>query len=126
MFLEILEEEYKQLDTIEEDIVDFLLGEGEEVSVMSLAEAFDLTEEEATNLYEQVVKAVDSTGTVTKRLSRDVRARRASLTTGISKSKLKLRARKAARTKKQNPMIGVRALKKRRKALRRRKQLGLN
>jgi len=124
MFLELLESEHAQLDEIDEDICLFFL-ETVEPTVESIMECFDIDEETATDLLEQVVKSVDASGTVVRKLSRDIRSRRASLTTGVSKSQLKLRSRKSARTKKQNPMIGVRALRKRRKALRRRKQLGL-
>lgn len=124
MFLEMLEEEYSTIAEHDQEVLDFLIGE-DELTPESIAEAFDLGEEESMALYEQIIKTVDSSGTVTRKISRNIRSRRAALTTGISKSKLKLRARKAARTKKQNPMIGVRALRKRRKALRRRKQMGL-
>ncbi len=124
MFLEMLEEEYSTIAEHDQEVLDFLIGE-DELTPESIAEAFDLGEEESMVLYEQIIKTVDSSGTVTRKISRNIRSRRAALTTGISKSKLKLRARKAARTKKQNPMIGVRALRKRRKALRRRKQMGL-
>ena len=124
MFLEMLEEEYSTIAEHDQEVLDFLIGE-DELTPESIAEAFDLSEEESMALYEQIIKTVDSSGTVTRKISRNIRSRRAALTTGISKSKLKLRARKAARTKKQNPMIGVRALRKRRKALRRRKQMGL-
>lgn len=124
MFLEMLEEEYSTIAEHDQEVLDFLIGE-DELTPESIAEAFDLDEEESKELYEQIIKTVDSSGTVTRKISRNIRSRRAALTTGISKSKLKLRARKAARTKKQNPMIGVRALRKRRKALRRRKQMGL-
>lgn len=124
MFLEMLEEEYSTIAEHDQEVLYFLIGE-DELTPESIAEAFDLGEEESMALYEQIIKTVDSSGTVTRKISRNIRSRRAALTTGISKSKLKLRARKAARTKKQNPMIGVRALRKRRKALRRRKQMGL-
>ena len=124
MFLEMLEEEYSTIAEHDQEVLDFLIGE-DELTPESIAEAFDLGEEESKELYEQIIKTVDSSGTVTRKISRNIRSRRAALTTGISKSKLKLRARKAARTKKQNPMIGVRTLRKRRKALRRRKQMGL-
>lgn len=124
MFLDMLEEEYSTIAEHDQEVLDFLIGE-DELTPESIAEAFDLGEEESKELYEQIIKTVDSSGTVTRKISRNIRSRRAALTTGISKSKLKLRARKAARTKKQNPMIGVRALRKRRKALRRRKQMGL-
>ena len=125
MFLDILEEEYKTLEAHDEDVLDFLIGEDADLTPESIAEALEISVDDASALYEQIVKTVNSSGVVTRKVSRDIRARRAALTTGISKSKLKLRARKAARTKKQNPMIGVRALRKRRKALRRRKQMGL-
>lgn len=124
MFLERLEEEYDTLCENDEYILDFLLESVEEEDIAELTEALELDEEEVA-LLEQIVKRVNAAGQIRKTLSRKIRSRRASMTTGISKSRLKLRARKSARTKKKNPMIARKALRKRKKALRRRKQYGL-
>ena len=125
MFLEILEEEYDTLCENDEYILDFLLESVEEEDIAELTEALELDEEEVA-LLEQIVKRVNAAGQIRKTLSRKIRSRRASMTTGISKSRLKLRARKSARTKKKNPMIQRKALRKRKKALRKRKQYGLS
>ena len=74
---------------------------------------------------EKLVKAVDSKGHVTKKKDRKTRSRLATQTTGISKSKRKLIARKATRTKKHDVAGQVRAGRKRKKTLRKRKNLGL-
>lgn len=74
---------------------------------------------------ERIVKRVNSKGKISRSLDKRTRKRRATQTTGMSPAKRKQIARRAARTKKRNPMIGKRALRKRRKALRKRKALGL-
>lgn len=125
MFLDMLEEEYEALDEIEDYIVEFFL-DSFDGDVESLKEAFELSDEDVSELLsEQLVKRVNAAGQIRKTLSRKIRSRRAAMTTGMSKSQLKLRARKAARTKRKQPMIQRKALRKRRKALRRRKQFGL-
>lgn len=125
MFLGLLEEETAALEEIDEYIVEFFIDSCEDGDYSSLQEVFDLTDEEMQELTEQLVKRVNSKGQVRKTLSRKIRSRRAAMTTGISKSQLKIRGRKAARTKKRAPMIQRKALRKRRKALRKRKQFGL-
>lgn len=76
-------------------------------------------------LDEAIVKRVDKTGKVTRVLDRKTRERRATQTTGISRAKRKLIARKAARTKKRDLGGQRRALRQRRRTLRKRKALGL-
>lgn len=125
MFLELLEEETVALEEIDDYIIEFFLDSCDDGDYSSLQEVFDLTDEEMQELTEQIVKRVNSQGQIRKTLSRKIRSRRAALTTGISKSQLKIRGRKAARTKKRAPMIQRKALRKRRKALRKRKQFGL-
>jgi cell division GTPase FtsZ len=125
MFLELLEEETAALEEVDEYLIDFLIDSCEDGDYSSLKEAFDLTDEELVELTEQMVKRVNSQGQIRKTLSRKIRSRRAAMTTGMSKSQLKIRARKATRTKKRSPMIQRKALRKRRKAMRKRKQFGL-
>jgi hypothetical protein len=125
MFLELLEEETAALEEVDEYLIDFLIDSCEDGDYSSLKEALDLTDEEVQELTEQMVKRVNSQGQIRKTLSRKIRSRRASMTTGMSKSQLKIRARKATRTKKRSPMIQRKALRKRRKAMRKRKQFGL-
>lgn len=74
---------------------------------------------------EYIVKHVDSKGTITRRKDRKTRARNAFITTGLTKSRRREIARRALKTKRSNPSIGVKALRKRKKALRKRKALGL-
>ena len=125
MFLELLQEETEALEEIDDYIIDFFLESCDDGDYSSLKEVFDLTDEEVQELTEQMVKRVNSKGQIRKTLSRKIRSRRAAITTGVSKSQLKLRGRKAARTKKRAPMIARKALRKRKKALRKRKQYGL-
>lgn len=125
-FLELLKEEYSALEEVDEQLLDFVLESCETAEdVEELREMFDLTDEEVADLYEQLVKRVSSDGRIRKTMSRQIRSRRASATTGLSKSQLRLRARKSVRTKKRTPSTQRVALRKRRKALRRRKQYGL-
>lgn len=122
-FLEVLESEYEGIDEHIEYVLEFLedgLTEGELTELLS--EAFV---EDSDELLEALVKRVSSDGTVRKTLSRKIRKRRATLTTGISKADLKLRARKAARTRKRSPGVVRKSIRKRRKAMRRRKQMGI-
>lgn len=123
-FLERLEESYEQLEEFDDIILEAYVDEFDG-TVEELAEDLELTIEETEELLEQLRKRVTSTGAVTRVKSRAQRSRRAGLTTGMSKTQRQLRARKAARTKKKNPGIARRALKKRKKALRRRKQMGI-
>lgn len=122
-FLDVLESEYEGIDKHIEYVLEFLedgLTEGELTELLS--EAFV---EDSDELLEALVKRVSSDGTIRKTLSRKIRKRRATLTTGISKADLKLRARKAARTRKRSPGVVRKSIRKRRKAMRRRKQMGI-
>lgn len=124
-FDELLESE---LNLIEEEYDDVLLDfieDAYEGDLESLSEDLEITLEEATELYEQLVKRVSSRGAVTKTKTRSVRSRRATRTTGMSRAKLKRRARLAARTRRKSPGSIKKAVRKRNKALRRRKQMGI-
>ena len=131
-FEEVLKEEYEELDFLSEEneIVDaecfFLLDESE---LLELQEEMGYTDEEMdilkNTLEENLRRRVNSAGKVSKVRSRQVRSRRAVQTTGMSRSQLKRRARRAAITKKRNPAMMRKALKKRRKALRKRKSMGI-
>ncbi|AKA62019.1 prohead core protein [Proteus phage vB_PmiM_Pm5461] len=76
-------------------------------------------------LNEYIVKHVSSKGEVTRTKDRKTRERNAFKTTGLSKSKRRQIARRAVKTKRANPSIQTRALRKRKKALKRREALGL-
>lgn len=126
MFLELLESENSKLEEDVDAIVDFLLDSCEtEEDVQAIKEEYDLDDETTAAILESIVKRVSADGTIRKTLNRKIRSRRATATTGMSKSQLRLRARKSVKTKKKNPKTQRVALRKRRKALRRRKQYGL-
>lgn len=126
-FLDVLESEYKGIDEHIEYVLEFLedgLTEGDLTELLSEAFGED-SGEDSGELLEALVKRVSSDGTIRKTLSRKIRKRRATLTTGISKADLKLRARRAARTRKRSPGVVRKSIRKRRKAMRRRKQMGI-
>lgn len=77
------------------------------------------------NLNEFIVKSVNAKGLITRRKDRKTRALQAFQTTGLSKAKRRQIARKATKTKRANPSIGVKSLRKRRRALAKRKAMGL-
>lgn len=77
------------------------------------------------SISERIVKRVNSKGKITRTQDRKTRRRKATQTTGMSPARRRQIARKASRTKKRNPMINRRALRKRKKALRKRKSMGL-
>lgn len=85
----------------------------------------DLLMEEVADLDENQRRRVTSKGSVSRIKSRKVRRRTAQKTTGMTRSALKRRARKSARSKKRNPGGQRRALRKRGKAMRKRRQMGI-
>lgn len=122
-FIELLEREYDALDESTEYVLEFLRDSStDEEYAAIITEAFGELDED---LMEALVKRVRSDGTVRKTLNRAIRTRRASLTTGMSKANLRIRGRKAARTRKRSAGTVRKALRKRRKAMRRRKQMGI-
>lgn len=77
------------------------------------------------DLQEFIVKRVTSQGVISRVKDRRTRTRLATQTTGMSKAKRKLIARRAAKTKRANPSGKIRALRKRKRAMNRRKTMGL-
>ena len=77
-------------------------------------------------LNEFIVKHVSSRGEVTRTKDRKTRQRNAFQTTGLSKAKRRQIARKATKTKRANPSTTVRAQRKKKKAMKKRKALGLS
>ncbi|ADQ53094.1 gp68 prohead core, essential [Aeromonas phage 65] len=77
------------------------------------------------DLNEVLVKRVNAAGAVTRIHDRATRARRASQTTGLSKSQRRQIARHAVKTKRANPSIQIRARRKYKKAMRKRDAMGL-
>lgn len=76
-------------------------------------------------LEEKFVRKVNAAGEIRRVKDRKTRERMATITTGLSKAKRREIARKTRRTKRANPSIGRKALRKRRKALLKRKAFGL-
>lgn len=80
---------------------------------------------EQTSIEEAITKHVDSMGNVVRKKDRKTRSRLAFQTTGISRAKRREIARRAAKTKRANPSIKIKSLRKTKRALRKRKALGL-
>jgi hypothetical protein len=125
MFLELMEQEINILEEQEnEAFLNFLQDAYGADELNALKEDFNLTDEEFESISEAFVRRV-SGGTIKKVQNRTIRKMRATQTTGMSKAALKMRARKAARARRANPGIVRRALRKRMKSMRKRKQLGI-
>ncbi|ARM70731.1 prohead core protein [Escherichia coli] len=90
---------------------------------LAVAMASIINEEQ---LNEFIVKHVSSRGEVTRTKDRKTRERNAFQTTGLSKAKRRQIARKVVKAKKANPSGQVKGMRKRKKALKRRKALGLS
>nr|CAJ1523368.1 Phage capsid and scaffold [Escherichia phage vB_Eco_NicPhage] len=90
---------------------------------LAVAMASIINEEQ---LNEFIVKHVSSRGEVTRTKDRKTRERNAFQTTGLSKAKRRQIARKVVKAKKANPSGQVKGLRRRKKALKRRKALGLS
>ncbi|UOX40547.1 head scaffolding protein [Aeromonas phage GomatiRiver_11] len=80
---------------------------------------------ESTTIEEAIVKHVNSRGEITRKKDRATRKRNAFNTTGLTASTRRQIARRAAKTKRANPSINVKAQRKTKRALKRRKALGL-
>lgn len=124
MFEKLLELESAQLITAEMDVMEELALSCE--SPADVMEFFCVeSEAEASALFEAIVKTVNANGDVRKVLSRDVRKQRATAVTKMSKSERVRRAKKAAKTRKRDTKGKAAALRKRKKAMRKRRQMGL-
>lgn len=77
------------------------------------------------SISESIVKHVNSKGEVTRTKDRETRKRNAFKTTGLTASVRRQIARRAAKTKRSQPTIGIKAQRKTKRALKRRKALGL-
>lgn len=88
---------------------------------------FETAEEllENYDLSEAIARHVDATGNISRRKDRKTRARQATQTTGLSKSKRRQIARKAAKTKRADVGAQKQAVRKRKRAIRKRDSLGL-
>lgn len=109
----------EETDSLEEDF-----GDSIDDLVNESGWFADLLSEELQDIDEAYKKRVSSTGKVTRVQSKKIRSRRATRTTGMSRSSLKRRAKKAAKTRKRDVGGTKRAVKKRKKAMRKRRQIG--
>jgi hypothetical protein len=131
MFLELLESELVEISESEEiEVLEFIInayGDGLEESIdyKALKEEMDLDEEEVEELKEAFVRRVSSTGAIKKIKNKTIRKIRATATTGMSLSQRKMRARKSALSRKRNPSGVRKAIRKRSKAMMRRKRMGI-
>jgi macrodomain Ter protein organizer (MatP/YcbG family) len=125
-FDKALAEAYDHLDELEDELIEFYVeaySDGEDLE--DLKDLFGFTDEDIQELEETLKKHVDSKGKITKKLDRKIRQRRATMTTGRSTSARKRSARKMVKTKRRNPGKARIAKRKRMRAIRRRKQMGL-
>lgn len=126
MFLELVESELNELyEESDETLLDFLEDAYDTSEYDLMKEEMGFSDEEHEAIVEALVKRVDSKGNVTRTQNRRVRKARATQTTGLSRSALKARGRKAARARRANPGAVRQGLRKRRRALKRRKQMNI-
>lgn len=118
-----LDEAKRAMEIFGEDAEDMIEKLIDEDATLALAM---LSIQEGLTLQEVIVKHVDSKGVITRKKDRETRKRLAYQTTGLSTAKRRLIARKAAKTRKANPTIVVRAMRKKKRADRRRKAMGLD
>lgn len=121
LYAYIMQQATLHLEEGEFDELDYELDEAE----LELAESFEINEK----LVKRVSVASRKSGgsLITKVKDRNTRKRRASQTTGLSKSKRQKTARKAAKTRKRQRGTSVerKAKKTRAKSMKKRKQMGL-
>lgn len=124
-FEQALEESWNEVEDGIDYVLDFLYDSCDG-DFETLKEELELDDEEFQELEEQLRRRVDSKGKVSRTKTKKVRKRQATRTTGMSQSQLRRRGRKAAKSRKRNP-AGVRqAKRKRSKAMKRRKQMGIS
>lgn len=127
-FLNLLEEKLNEVEYIlyEHSVYDVIEDyEFSNEEITEILESCELDDDEYEYVVEALQKSVNYTGDVRRRQSKKIRQRRAALTTGMSKLARKLRARKAAKTKRRDPSIKRKANRRRKKALRIRRQRGI-
>lgn len=117
-----IDEARKYMETFGDDAENLIEKLIDEDATLALAM---LSLQEGLTLCEVIVKHVDSKGVITRKKDRDTRKRLAYQTTGLTTAKRRLIARKAAKTRKANPTIVVRAMRKKKRAEKRRAAMGL-
>lgn len=131
MFLDLLESEMIELSESEEmEILEFVVnayGDGLEESIdyVALKEEMGLDDDEVEEIREAFVRRVSATGEIKKIQPKVIRKIRATATTGMSLTQRKLRARKSALARKRNPTGVRKAIRKRNRAMQKRKRLGI-
>lgn len=129
-FFELLKESLDEVELIQDEADEEVCNEAflrlSEEEMLELQEELGIDQDEMEVITEAIIRSVDSTGNIKRNLSRDVRRRRATATTGVSTAERKRRARRAVMTKKRNPAILRKAMKKRNRALRKRRSLRLS
>lgn len=123
-FIKLIESEEIELESIDEALDAFFLDCMEESDLEALKQ--ECTEEEWQEIEEAIKRRVSSDGSTRRVRSRAVRQRRATHTTGRTRTSLRQAARKAARTRRRNPAATRRGNRKRKRAMRIRKQRGIS
>ncbi|ADM79859.1 prohead core-like protein [Aeromonas phage phiAS5] len=116
-----LEEMKTSLGDVVDTVLENMLNTDEAIDALAM---LSLQEKEE-DLQEVIVKRVDALGVVTRIKDRKTRERQATQTTGLSKAARRQIARKAAKTKRSHPNITRKAIRKRKKAMKKRDQMGL-
>lgn len=128
-FIELMEDELASLDfdalPSEEMLCNEALLSLDDAELLEIQEELDISDDEMDEIMEATQRAVNSSGAVRRVKSRAARSRSAGQTTGLSKTERKRRAIKAARTKKRNPAGLRKAMKKRNKAIKKRKMMNI-
>lgn len=115
-----LEEMKKILGDSVNTVLENMLNTDEAIEAFAM-----LSINDAEEIQEAIVKRVDALGIVTRLKDRKTRERQATQTTGLSKAARRQIARKAAKTKRAHPNIIRKAVRKQKKAMKKRHQMGL-
>lgn len=135
-FDDLLESHEDMFESIDEMLDDLMIESFSDEEIMDIAdelgiqlESIDdlesISDDDLSNLHEQMQRRVTSRGNVSRVKNKKTRSRRATSTTGMSKTALRKRARKSARTRKRKPGQVRKAIKKRNRALRKRKNMNI-
>ena len=117
-----LDEAQKLMDIFGDEAEDLIEKMIDEDATLALTM---LSLQEGLSRSEVIVKHVDAKGNITRKKDRETRKRLAYQTTGLTTAKRRLIARKAAKTRKANPTIVVRAMRKKKRAEKRRAAMGM-
>ncbi len=104
-----------------EIVLENMLNTDEAIDALAMLSINEAEED----IQETIVKRVNALGTVSRIKDRQTRERQATQTTGLSKSARRQIARKAAKTRRSHPSITRKAVRKQKKAMKKRDQMGL-